>query len=67
MSKVVMGMRTVTTEIAKGVTEIRNSATEITKVSRRIESKVNGISIDVAEIEGTLFDHEVRLEALESK
>lgn len=67
MSKIVMGMRTVTTEIAKSVIGARNSSAEIAKVSRRIESKVNGIAIDVAEIKGTLYHHEVWLEALESK
>jgi hypothetical protein len=39
---------------------------EIAKVSRRIESKINGIAIDFAEIKGTLQNHEERLEALNS-
>jgi uncharacterized coiled-coil DUF342 family protein len=67
VSKAGIGMRSVTTEIAKSVIQVRNSSAEIAKVSRRIESKVNGIAIDVAEIKGTLYDHEVWLEALEFK
>jgi chromosome segregation ATPase len=54
-------------ETRKEVAEIAKAVTEIAKGSRRIESKVNGISIDFAEIKGTLQNHEVRLQALNSE
>lgn len=49
------------------VAEIAKVIAEIAKGSRRIESKVNGISIDFSEIKGTLQNHEVRLQALNSE
>ncbi len=49
------------------VAEIAKAVTEIAKVNRRIESKINGISIDFSEIKGTLQNHEVRLQALNSE
>lgn len=54
-------------EIAKAVTELTKATSEIAKGSRRIESKVNGIAIDFAELKGILHDHEVRLQALDSR
>ncbi len=60
-------------EIAKTVSELGSPVTELTRVTseiakgnRRIESKVNGISIDFAEMKGILQDHEERLQALNS-
>jgi len=49
------------------VSEISKTASEIAKGNRRIENKVNGISIDFSEIKGTLQNHEARLQALNSE
>jgi chromosome segregation ATPase len=49
------------------VSEISKAVAEIAKGNRRIENKVNGISIDLSEIKGTLQNHEVRLQALNSE
>jgi uncharacterized coiled-coil DUF342 family protein len=54
-------------ETRNEVAEIVKAVTELAKGSRRIESKVNGISIDFSEIKGTLQNHEVRLQALNSE
>lgn len=58
-------------EITKTVAALTTTAVELTKVTseiakgnRRIESKVNGISIDFAEMKGILQSHEERLQAL---
>lgn len=56
-----------TTEIGNAVSENTKVVAEIAKGYRRIESKVNGIAIDCAEIKGILHDHEVRLQALDSQ
>ena len=49
------------------VAGIAKAVIELAKGSRRIESKVKGISIDFSEIKGTLQNHEVRLQALNSE
>jgi hypothetical protein len=54
------------TTLSTEMSGIAKTNAEIAKASRRIESKVNGISIDFAEIKGTLQNHEERLEALNS-
>lgn len=60
-------VRTEVAAVRTEVAEIARAVTEIAKASRRIESKVNGISIDFSEIKGTLQNHEVRLQALNSE
>lgn len=52
--------------LAERQTALGTDVAEIAKVSRRIESKINGIAIDFAEIKGTLHHYEERLEALDS-
>lgn len=52
-------------EIGKAVSENTKVVAEIAKGYRRIESKVNGVAIDCAEIKGILHDHEVRLQAID--
>lgn len=52
--------------VRQEVAEIAKAVADIAKVNRRIESKVNGISTELAEIKGTPHNHEVRLEALNS-
>lgn len=49
------------------VSEISKAVSEIVKGNRRIENKINGISIDFSEIKGTLQNHEARLQALNSE
>lgn len=55
----------------RGVAEqqdtLAREVAEIAKAARRIESKVNGISIDFSEMKGILQNHEERLQALNSQ
>lgn len=53
-------------EIRNAVSETTKVVAEIAKACRRIESKVNGVAIDCAEIKGILHNHEARLRVLES-
>jgi methyl-accepting chemotaxis protein len=67
IAEMLVTLRNEVAEIAKAVTEITKTITEIAKGNRRIESKVNGISIDFSEIKGILQNHQVRLQALNSE
>jgi len=51
-------------KILKGRVEPCPTKTPQDNFHPKVESKINGISIDFSEIKGTLQNHEVRLQAL---
>ena len=51
----------------KEMAEMRGEMAEMKKVIRRVETKLDGFSLLLPEMQGTLHDHAVRLLALESK
>jgi len=67
LSETLNAVRADVRAVAERQDPLEQDVAEIAKASRRIESKVNGISIDFSEIKGILQNHEERLQALDSQ